>query len=148
MNLAEKAALLAGSGFWSTSADESSGIRSVVMSDGPHGLRLQRDGGDHLGLGEAVAATCFPPASGIASSWNVDLIERVGVALGEEARAEGVGVLLGPGVNIKRSPLCGRNFEYFSEDPIVSGELGAAWVRGLQSTGVGASLKHFAVNNQ
>ena len=148
MNLAEKAALLAGSGFWSTAADESSGIRSVVMSDGPHGLRLQRDGGDHLGLGEAVAATCFPPASGIASSWNIDLIERVGVALGEEARAEGVGVLLGPGVNIKRSPLCGRNFEYFSEDPLVSGELGAAWVRGLQSTGVGASLKHFAVNNQ
>jgi len=148
VNLAEKAALLAGSGFWSTAADESSGIRSVVMSDGPHGLRLQRDGGDHLGLGEAVAATCFPPASGIASSWNIDLIERVGVALGEEARAEGVGVLLGPGVNIKRSPLCGRNFEYFSEDPLVSGELGAAWVRGLQSTGVGASLKHFAVNNQ
>lgn len=148
MNLAEKAALLAGSGFWSTAADESSGIRSVVMADGPHGLRLQRDGGDHLGLGEAVAATCFPPASGIASSWNIDLIERVGVALGEEARAEGVGVLLGPGVNIKRSPLCGRNFEYFSEDPLVSGELGAAWVRGLQSTGVGASLKHFAVNNQ
>ena len=148
MNLAEKAALLAGSGFWSTAADESSGIRSVVMSDGPHGLRLQRDGGDHLGLGEAVAATCFPPASGIASSWNIDLVERVGIALGEEARAEGVGVLLGPGVNIKRSPLCGRNFEYFSEDPIVSGELGAAWVRGLQSTGVGASLKHFAVNNQ
>ena len=148
MNLAEKAALLAGSGFWATAGNESAGIRSVVMSDGPHGLRLQRDGGDHLGLGEAVAATCFPPASGIASSWNVDLIERVGVALGEEARAEGVGVLLGPGVNIKRSPLCGRNFEYFSEDPLVSGELGAAWVRGLQSTGVGASLKHFAVNNQ
>ena len=148
MNLAEKAALLAGSGFWATAANESAGIRSVVMSDGPHGLRLQRDGGDHLGLGEAVAATCFPPASGIASSWNVDLVERVGIALGEESRAEGVGVLLGPGVNIKRSPLCGRNFEYFSEDPFVSGELGAAWVRGLQSTGVGASLKHFAVNNQ
>jgi len=146
--LARKAALVSGSGFWSTVGDESAGIRSIVVADGPHGLRLQRDGGDHLGLGEAVRATCFPPASGLASSWNVDLVERVGIALGEEARAEGVGVLLGPGVNIKRSPLCGRNFEYFSEDPLVSGELGAAWVSGLQSTGVGASLKHFAANNQ
>jgi len=144
----EKAELVAGSGFWSTVASESGGIRSIVVADGPHGLRLQRAGGDHLGLGTAVPATCFPPATGLASSWNVGLVERVGVALGEEARAEGVGVLLGPGVNIKRSPLCGRNFEYFSEDPLVSGELGAAWVRGLQSTGVGASLKHFAANNQ
>jgi len=145
---AEKVALVTGGGFWSTAAIERAGIPSVLIVDGPHGLRKQENGGDHLGLGESVPATCFPPAAGLASSFNVDLVERVGRALGDEARAENVAVLLGPGVNIKRSPLCGRNFEYFSEDPHVSGELGAAWVRGIQSRGVGASLKHFAANNQ
>jgi len=145
---AEQVALVTGGGFWSTAAVERAGIPSVLIVDGPHGLRKQQHGGDHLGLGESVAATCFPPAAGLASSFNVDLVERVGRALGDEARAENVAVLLGPGVNIKRSPLCGRNFEYFSEDPHVSGELGAAWVRGIQSRGVGASLKHFAANNQ
>ena len=148
LTLPEKAALVAGGGFWSTLAIERAGIPSVSLTDGPHGLRKQAEGGDHLGIGESIASTCFPPAAGIASSFNVDLVERVGRALGDEARAEDVAVLLGPGVNIKRSPLCGRNFEYFSEDPLVSGELGAAWVRGIQSRGVGASLKHFAANNQ
>jgi beta-glucosidase len=138
---------VAGAGFWSTVGIEGSGIRSVTLTDGPHGVRRAAVA-DELGLGDSVPATCFPPAAGIASSWNPALIERVGIALGDEARAQGVAVLLGPGVNIKRSPLCGRNFEYFSEDPLLSGELGAAWVRGLQSRGVGASLKHFAANNQ
>ena len=148
LTLEQKAALVVGASFWSTVAVESAGIPGVVITDGPHGVRLQRGGGDALGIGDSVPATCFPPAAGLASSWNPALVERVGVALGDESRAEGVGVLLGPGVNIKRSPLCGRNFEYFSEDPLLSGELGAAWVRGVQSRGVGASVKHFAANNQ
>jgi len=148
LTLAEKAALVTGGSFWSTRAIERAGIPSIEMTDGPHGIRQQEGGGDHLGLGVSVAATCFPPAAGIASSFNPALVERVGEALGREARSQGVAVLLGPGINIKRSPLCGRNFEYFSEDPLVSGELGAAWVHGLQSQGVGASLKHFAANNQ
>ncbi|MFT4123066.1 MAG: glycoside hydrolase family 3 C-terminal domain-containing protein [Microbacteriaceae bacterium] len=145
-SIEERARLVAGAGFWRTVA--ASGIPALVLSDGPHGIRLQREDGDSLGVGESVEATCFPPAAGIASSWNPALVERVGVALGRECRALGVDVLLGPGVNIKRSPLCGRNFEYFSEDPLLTGALGTAWVRGLQSQGVGASLKHFAVNNQ
>lgn len=148
LTLEEKAALVTGDGFWATVGIERVGIRSTTLADGPHGLRRPEGGGDELGLGPSVPATCFPPAAGIASSWDPDLVERVGVALGDEARAQGVAVLLGPGVNIKRSPLCGRNFEYFSEDPLLSGELGAAWVRGVQSRGVGASLKHFAANNQ
>ena len=148
LTLEQKAALVVGSGFWSTLGVDSAGIPAVVMTDGPHGVRLQRSGGDALGIGDSVPATCFPPAAGLASSWNPALVERVGNALGDESRAEGVGILLGPGVNIKRSPLCGRNFEYFAEDPLLSGELGAAWVRGVQSRGVGASLKHFAANNQ
>jgi beta-glucosidase len=148
LTLEEKAALVVGAGFWSTVPVERIGLAAVTISDGPHGIRKQPGGGDHLGLGESVPATCFPPAAGLASSWNPELVQRVGAALGDEARAQDVAVLLGPGVNIKRSPLCGRNFEYFSEDPLVSGELGGAWVRGLQSRGVGASLKHFAANNQ
>ena len=148
LTIEEKAALVTGAGFWSTVVIERAGIPSIGITDGPHGVRKQNTGDDHLGLNESEPATCFPPAAGIASSWNPALVERIGVALGIEARAQDVGVLLGPGVNIKRSPLCGRNFEYFSEDPLLSGELGAAWVRGIQSTGVGASLKHFAANNQ
>ena len=144
----QKAALTVGASFWSTTGIESAGIPAVVVTDGPHGVRLQRPDGNALGIGDSIPATCFPPAAGLASSWNPALVERIGVALGDESRAEGVGVLLGPGVNIKRSPLCGRNFEYFSEDPLLSGMLGAAWVRGVQSRGVGASLKHFAANNQ
>ncbi|MBX3100596.1 MAG: glycoside hydrolase family 3 C-terminal domain-containing protein [Salinibacterium sp.] len=148
LSLEQKAALVVGGGFWATASVEEAGILPVVLTDGPHGVRLQRTRVGALGIASSVPATCFPPAAGLASSWNPALVERVGVALGEESRAEGVGVLLGPGVNIKRSPLCGRNFEYFSEDPLLSGELGAAWVRGVQSRGIGASLKHFAANNQ
>jgi len=148
LTLEEKASLTSGASFWSTKAVERAGIPSIVLTDGPHGVRLQRGSSDHLGLADSVPATCFPPAVALGSAWDPELAERVGRALGEEARAEGVGVLLGPGINIKRSPLCGRNFEYLSEDPIVSGVLGAALVRGLQAQGVGASLKHFAANNQ
>lgn len=148
LTLEEKAALTSGASFWTTQGVERAGIPSIVLTDGPHGVRLQKGSADHLGIGDSVPATCFPPAVALGSTFDPELLERVGTALGEEARAEGVGVLLGPGVNIKRSPLCGRNFEYLSEDPIVSGVLGAALVNGLQSQGVGGSLKHFAANNQ
>jgi beta-glucosidase len=148
LSLQEKAALLSGADFWHTKPVERHGVPAIMLTDGPHGLRKQRDGGDHLGIGDSVPATCFPPAVGLGCSWDVELVARVGAALGDEAAVENVGVVLGPGVNIKRSPLCGRNFEYYSEDPVVSGVLGAAMVSGLQSRGVGASLKHFAANNQ
>src|SRR5690349_11419685 len=144
----EKAALLDGADFWRTQPVERLGIPGVMVTDGPHGLRKQAGESDHVGLHHSVPATCFPPAAGLASTWNPALLARIGEALGRECRAEQVAVLLGPGVNMKRSPLCGRNFEYFSEDPLLAGELGAALVNGLQSTGVGASLKHFAANNQ
>ncbi len=148
LTLEEKASLTSGANFWTTKAVERAGVPSIVLTDGPHGVRLQRESADHLGLADSIPATCFPPAVGLGASFDTELLERVGVALGEEAKTEGVGVLLGPGINIKRSPLCGRNFEYLSEDPIVSGILGSALVRGLQSQGVGTSLKHFAANNQ
>ena len=148
LTLEEKTSLLSGSGFWHTRAVDRLGIPSIMVSDGPHGLRKQAGPGDHVGSGESVPATCFPTAAALGSSFDVDLVRRVGVAIGEEARTQGVSVVLGPGINIKRTPLCGRNFEYLSEDPLVSGELGAALVHGIQSQGVGASLKHFAVNNQ
>lgn len=149
LTVEEKASLTSGASFWRTKAVERAGIPSVMLTDGPHGLRKQReDAGDHLGIGDSIPATCFPPAVALGSSWDVELVERVGTALGVESSIEDVAVLLGPGINIKRSPLCGRNFEYLSEDPIVSGVLGAALVRGIQSQGVGASLKHFAANNQ
>lgn len=147
LTLEEKAAVTVGAGYWRTVA--APGLESIVLADGPHGLRRQpEEREDHLGLGGSIPATCFPPAAGLASSWNPHLVEQVAAAIGDEAREQGVAVVLGPGVNIKRSPLCGRNFEYYSEDPLLSGELGAAWVRGVQSRGVGASLKHFAANNQ
>lgn len=148
LSLEEKAALCTGETVWTTRAVPRLGIASIRMSDGPHGLRRQPHGGDHLGIYDSEPATCFPTAAGLGSSWNVELLERIGAALGREARAAGVQVLLGPGINIKRSPLCGRNFEYFSEDAKVSALLGAAWVRGVQAQGVGAALKHYAVNNQ
>ena len=148
LTIQEKASLTTGRDFWSTSGLDSAGLPAVVLTDGPHGLRLQAGASDHLGLADSVPATCFPPAVTLGSSFDVSLLERVGAAIGAEARAQGVGVVLGPGVNIKRSPLCGRNFEYLSEDPMVSGVLGSALVDGLQSQDVGASLKHFAANNQ
>jgi beta-glucosidase len=148
LTLEEKASLTSGASFWYTKPVDRVGIPAIMVTDGPHGLRKQRESGDHLGLGDSVPATCFPPAVGLGSSWDVDLVHRVGEALGTETAIENVAVLLGPGINIKRSPLCGRNFEYLSEDPIVSGVLGAAIVNGIQSKGVGTSLKHFAANNQ
>src|SRR5256885_5134147 len=148
LTLEEKASLLDGADFWHTQPIEGLGIPSIMVSDGPHGLRKQAEAGDHLGLNASVPATCFPPAAGLASSWDVELLDRVGAALGRECRAAEVAVLLGPGVNMKRSPLCGRNFEYFSEDPALAGYLAEALVNGIQSQGVGVSLKHFAANNQ
>ncbi|KIP94960.1 beta-glucosidase [Microbacterium sp. MEJ108Y] len=148
LTLEEKASLTSGADFWTTKAIERVGLPSIMMTDGPHGLRKQAGGTDHLGLSSSVPATCFPPAVGIGSSFDPEIVERVGAAIGVEAAIEDVAIVLGPGINIKRSPLCGRNFEYFSEDPIVSGILGAASVRGVQSQGVGTSLKHFAANNQ
>ncbi|WP_019547754.1 glycoside hydrolase family 3 C-terminal domain-containing protein [Streptomyces sulphureus] len=152
LTLAEKASLTSGADFWHTEEIARPGgellVPRVALSDGPHGLRKQPEQGEHLGAGDSVPATCFPPAVGVGSSLDTELLERVGAAIADEARAEGVHVVLGPGINIKRSPLCGRNFEYYSEDPLVSGALGAAFVRGVQSRGVGASLKHFAANNQ
>ncbi|WP_159501733.1 glycoside hydrolase family 3 C-terminal domain-containing protein [Microbacterium sp. 18062] len=148
LTLEEKAALTSGADFWTTKPVERVGVPAVMMTDGPHGLRKQAGASDHLGIATSVPATCFPPAVALGSSFDPELAERVGAALGVESAIEDVAVILGPGVNIKRSPLCGRNFEYFSEDPVVAGVLGAGLVRGIQSRGVGASLKHFAANNQ
>lgn len=148
LSLEERAQLLAGESHWKTYAAPSAGIPSLFLSDGPHGLRKQEGAQDCMGIAESRPATCFPTAAALACSFDPELVERVGAAIGEEARRQGVDVVLGPGVNIKRHPLCGRNFEYFSEDPVVSGELGAAMVRGIQSRGVGACLKHFAANSQ
>jgi beta-glucosidase len=148
LTVEEKASLCLGSDFWHTRGVERLDIPSVMVTDGPHGLRKQPDAADHVGIGGSVPATCFPTASALGSSWDPGLLHKVGAAVGREARAQDIAVVLGPGVNIKRSPLCGRNFEYLSEDPLVSGVLGAAIVDGLQSQGVGASVKHFAANNQ
>ena len=148
LSLEERAQLLAGESHWKTYDAPGAGIPSLFLSDGPHGLREQESAQDCMGIAESRPATCFPTASALACSFDPELVERVGAAIGEEARRQGVDVVLGPGVNIKRHPLCGRNFEYFSEDPVVSGELGAAMVRGIQSRGVGACLKHFAANSQ
>jgi beta-glucosidase len=148
LTLEEKASLCLGSDFWHTAPVPRLGIPQITMSDGPHGLRKQPGRGDHVGISGSVPATCFPTACALGSSWDPDLVRRVGEALGREARAQDVAVVLGPGINIKRSPLCGRNFEYFSEDPLLSGVLGAAMIQGIQSQGVGASLKHYAANNQ
>ncbi|CAH1207416.1 Thermostable beta-glucosidase B [Paenibacillus auburnensis] len=148
MTLEEKAGLCSGLDFWHTKGIERLGIPSLMVTDGPHGLRKQQSSADHLGLHDSVPATCFPSAAGLASSWDRELIGRVGQALGAECQAENVAVLLGPGNNIKRSPLNGRNFEYFSEDPFLASEMAASHVAGVQSQGVGTSLKHFAANNQ
>ena len=148
LTLEEKASLTSGSGFWYTAPVERLGIPKIMVSDGPHGLRAQPGEGDHVGLGGSVPATCFPTASAIASAWNPELLRRIGSALAQEARACNLSVILGPGINMKRSPLCGRNFEYFSEDPFLAGELAVGIVSGIQSRGIGTSVKHYAANNQ
>lgn len=148
MTLEEKAGLCSGLDFWHLKGVERLGVPSIMVSDGPHGLRKQDDKADHLGLNESIQAVCFPAGCATACSFDEELLERMGRALGEECRAEGVSVLLGPAVNLKRSPLCGRNFEYYSEDPLLAGKLAAAHIRGVQSWDVGTSIKHFAANNQ
>lgn len=148
MTLEEKASLCSGADFWHTQNIERLNLPGVMVSDGPHGLRKQAEDADHLGLSDSVAAVCFPAASALACSFDTDLANTIGEALGDECQAESVSTLLGPGVNMKRSPLCGRNFEYFSEDPYLAGKMAASLVRGIQSKGIGTSVKHFAVNNQ
>ncbi|MGH2860196.1 MAG: glycoside hydrolase family 3 C-terminal domain-containing protein [Solirubrobacteraceae bacterium] len=147
LSLEEKASLLDGSDYWHSEPVERLGVPTILVTDGPHGLRKVA-APDDASIEHSDEATCFPPAAGLGSSWDRDLALRIGQALGTECRVAGVAVLLGPGVNMKRSPLCGRNFEYFSEDPLLAGVLAAAWVTGVQSHGVGTSLKHFAANNQ
>lgn len=148
MTLEDKIKLCSGAGFWESECMEQYGIPSFFMSDGPHGLRTQKNESDHLGINKSEKSTCFPTASASASSWNPALLYEMGKAIGEEALAHGVDVVLGPGVCMKRNPLCGRNFEYFSEDPYLAGVMGTNWIRGVQETGVGTSLKHYAANNQ
>ena len=148
LDLATKVRLLSGRGFWSLEALPSHGLEAIDVADGPHGLRCQTAATDHLGLGAAAPATCFPTAAALGSSWDVALLDEVGGALGREAADLGVSVVLGPGLNIKRHPAGGRCFEYLSEDPFLSGTLATAMVRGVQRHGVGTSAKHFAVNNQ
>src|SRR4051794_30674601 len=148
LTVAEKASLTSGSAFWYTTPVERLGVPRIMVSDGPHGLRAQPGDSDHLGLGGSLPATCFSTASAIAPAWNPDLLRRIGRALAQEARACRLSVILGPGINMKRSPLCGRNFEYFSEDPFLAGELAVGIVDGIQSHGVGTSVKHYAANNQ
>lgn len=148
MTLEEKALMMSGKNTWETMDYPQYGIPSMAMSDGPHGLRRQTGSGDHLGLGKSLPATCFPTAAGIANSWDEELGEAIGTALAEEAVTMDVNVILGPGLNIKRSPLCGRNFEYFSEDPYLAGKMAAAYIRGIQSKGIAACPKHFAANSQ
>ncbi|HEX8969959.1 glycoside hydrolase family 3 C-terminal domain-containing protein [Oryzihumus sp.] len=148
LTLEQKASLTSGGDFWHTQAVPDAGVPDVMVTDGPNGLRKQSGSGDAMALGGSDPATCFPPAVTLGCTWDVGLARRVGEAIGAEALAADVAVVLGPGVNIKRSPLCGRNFEYVSEDPFLSGRMGAAWVAGVQSRGVGTSLKHYAANNQ
>lgn len=148
MTLEEKAAMCSGADFWHTEAVERLGIPASMVSDGPHGLRKQDQEGDHLGVNESIKAVCFPAGCGTAASFNRELLNRMGETLGNECQAEGVSVILGPAVNIKRSPLCGRNFEYYSEDPLVASEMAGALIHGVQSKNVGTSIKHFLANNQ
>lgn len=150
MSLEDKIALCSGESFWETKAYEKYGIPALFMCDGPHGLRRQdrESGTDMLGVNQSRPATCFPPAVTTAGSWDPELLEEIGAAIGEEARDQEVGLVLGPGVNLKRNPLCGRNFEYFSEDPCLAGKLAAGFIRGVEAQGVGSSLKHFAANSQ
>lgn len=146
LTLEQKIALSSGESFWHTK--EMPGVPQIMMTDGPHGLRKQEAGADMLGINQSAPATCFPTAVSTACSWDETLLGKIGEAIASEAAANGVGLLLGPGANIKRNPLCGRNFEYFSEDPYLTGKLAAGYIRGAEATGVSTSLKHFALNNQ
>ncbi len=148
MTLEEKCYLLSGKDFWQTRSVERLGVPNMTLSDGPHGIRKQAGEGDQLGLNPSLPATCFPTAATVANSWDPALGEEIGAHLGEEAASQGVGVILGPGLNVKRSPLCGRNFEYFSEDPYLAGKMAASYIRGIQKNGVSACPKHFAANSQ
>lgn len=148
MTLEEKASLCSGADFWHTKAVKRLGIPSIMMSDGPNGVRLQNKKADHLGINESVKAVCFPTSSAVGASFDPDLAYEIGKTIGKECQALGLSMILGPGINIKRSPLCGRNFEYYSEDPYLSGEMGRAFIQGVQSQNVGACVKHFAANNQ
>lgn len=148
MTLEEKAGLCSGEDFWHTKGIERLGIPSVMVSDGPHGLRKQEDEADHLGINDSIKAVCFPAGCATASSFDRNLLEELGEIIGNECQAENISTILGPAMNIKRSPLCGRNFEYYSEDPLVSSEMASAFVRGVQSKSVGTSPKHFMANNQ
>lgn len=148
MTLEEKAGMCSGKDFWHLKGIERLGIPEVMVSDGPHGLRKQSDKADHLGVNESIPAVCFPTACATACSFDRELLQKLGETIGKECQAENVSVILGPAVNIKRSPLCGRNFEYFSEDPYLASEMAAAHIKGVQSQNIGTSLKHFAANNQ
>ena len=148
MTLADKIALCSGANFWETKKYETYGIPSLFMCDGPHGLRKQENAADMLGVNNSRPATCFPAEVTTAGSWDPALLEQIGAAIGEEAKEQGVGLVLGPGANLKRNPLCGRNFEYFSEDPCLAGKLAAGFIRGVEAQGIGTSLKHFAANSQ
>ena len=148
MSLEDKIALCSGENFWETKKFEKYGIPSLFMCDGPHGLRKQENVADMLGVNESRKATCFPAEVTTAGSWNPELLKKIGSAIGEEAKDQGVGLVLGPGANLKRNPLCGRNFEYFSEDPYLAGNMAAGFINGVESQGIASSLKHYAVNSQ
>ena len=148
MTLEEKCGLLSGSDFWHTKSVERLDIPPVMVSDGPHGLRKQDQEADHLGMNDSIKAVCMPAACATAASFDKEMIYRMGEAIGSSCQHESLSVVLGPAVNIKRSPLCGRNFEYFSEDPYLAGEMAASFINGVQSKNVGNSIKHFAANNQ
>ena len=148
MTLKEKASLITGKDFWQTKEIEHLEIPSAFLSDGPHGVRRQAAAADHLGLNASIPATCYPTAATMANSWDPELGEGLGQRLGQEAAVQKVNILLGPGTNMKRSPLCGRNFEYFSEDPYLAGKMAAGYIRGIQSNGISACVKHFACNDQ
>ena len=144
LTIEEKLSLLSGKNSWETYSFEDKGVKSIFLSDGPHGIRKVVEQKDSAELGESIVATCYPTASSLASTFNEELIYLMGVNLGEEAKKDGVNIVLGPGVNIKRDPRCGRNFEYFSEDPYLSGKIASSLIKGIQSNGVGACVKHFA----
>ena len=148
MSLEEKIALCEGKDYWTTKAFSQYGIPAIFMSDGPHGLRKQEDAADMPGFDRSLPATCFPTAVTTGASWDTELLHEIGKAIAQEAKTQGVGLVLGPGANLKRNPLCGRNFEYFSEDPYLTGKLAAAYIRGAESEGVATSLKHLAANSQ